>query len=116
MLNALCNIADQICMLVVGVGKAILPGICAPLVDLYGECIYGITGAIRGIGGSSWKGAAVAGAIGFGGLVASGYVGPRDQQPQWLLGTPQAPASTTAPAWTDAPVQTISASLADGRA
>lgn len=86
MLDALCNIADQICMFVVAVGKAILPGFCGPLVDLYGQCIYSITGAIRGIDGSGLKGAAVAGAIGIGGIVATGYIGPKNQAPANLLG------------------------------
>ena len=97
MLDGLCNIADQLCVLVVGVGKAILPGMCAPLVDLYGSCVYAITGAIRGAPNPSWKGAAVAGAIGIGGLYASGYIGTQPpQNQQSLLGSPAAPADSTA--------------------
>ena len=125
MLDSLMNLADQVCMFVVATGKALLPGFCAPLVDLYGQCVYTCTGMIRGIGepngagaggagagwggaGTAWKGVAVAGAIGFGGIVAWGNGGQQQQQP--LLGAPAAPASTST-ATATAPVPAITASL-----
>ena len=113
MLDGLCNIADQICVFVVAAGKALLPGFCAPLVDLYGSCVYAITGAIRGSPNPSWKGVAVAGAIGVGGLWASGYVGSQPpQNQQWLLGSPTAPAdSTTGTTTATTPPKSVSSSL-----
>jgi len=109
MLNGLANFIDQVCVFVVATGKALLPGFCAPLVDLYGNCVYSFTDMLRGAG-ANWKGVAVAGAISAGGLVASGYVGvgPQQQQP-WLLGNPAAAGTTTQTGTT--PVQSVTSTL-----
>lgn len=64
MLDNVMNFLDEICMTVVGVGKA--------LVDVYGMVIYGITGAIRNFG-KAGTGVAVGGAIAMGGMVAAGW-------------------------------------------